>query len=166
MRDTVSAPPVDQAAFRQTMGLFPTGVGVVSVADDSDTPHGFTANSLVSVSLDPMLICWSLQNGSSQFDLFAEAERFAISILRDDQAYLATRYAARGNSLMERADFEWTAAGLPVLSGAIATVECRRWSTYPAGDHTMIFGEVIGLTAHAGAAPLGYFGGEFCRIAD
>ncbi|MEM6475063.1 MAG: flavin reductase family protein [Pseudomonadota bacterium] len=157
---------VDQAAFRQAMSLFATGVCVVSVLDDDDTPHGFTANSLVSVSLEPLLVCWSLQNSSTQFDLFAGAEEFAISILGQGQEELATRYAARGNALRDLADFGHTVRGLPVIEGAIATVECRHWSTYPAGDHTMIFGEVIGLASHPEEAPLGYFRGGFRKIAD
>ena len=157
---------VDQAAFRQAMSLFATGVCVVSVQDADGAPHGFTANSLVSVSLEPLLVCWSLQNSSSQFDLFAGAEEFSISILGEEQAHLATRYAARGNALRDPADFDLTPRGLPVIGGAIAQVECRRWSTYPAGDHTMIFGEVLGLDSHPDKAPLGYFRGGFRKITD
>lgn len=166
MDDTVSTNPVDPAAFRQAMGLFATGVGIVSLAKDDGTPSGITANSIVSVSLEPMLVSWSIQNGSSQFDLFAKAEHFAISILNADQRDLALRYAARGDSLTQAADFEQSAQGFPVITGAVGTIECRHWSSFEAGDHTMIFGEVVGIQSNAEVAPLGFFGGRFCRIAD
>jgi flavin reductase (DIM6/NTAB) family NADH-FMN oxidoreductase RutF len=158
--------PVDPAAFRQAMGLFATGVGIVSLAKPDGSPRGVTANSIVSVSLEPMLVSWSIQNGSSQFDAYATADQFAISILNADQRDLALRYAARGDTQTRAEDFDWTARGLPVIAGAVGTIECRRWSAYPAGDHTMIFGEVMGISASDGIDPLGFFGGRFCRIAD
>lgn len=166
MRDTVSAKPVDEAAFRQVMGLFSTGVCVVSRARDDGSPSGITANSFVSVSLDPMLVCWSIQNGSSQFDAFLNAPDFTISILNEDQQHLAKRYASRGDSLMRPDDFAWTETGLPIIANAIGHIECRHWSSYPAGDHTMIFGEVSALESRDDLRPLGFYAGRFCRIEE
>lgn len=166
LQDTAPAEPVDQAAFRQTMGLFATGVCVVSRMNDDGTPSGMTANSLVSVSLDPMLISWSIQNTSSQFAAYSEAQEFAISILSEGQHELALRYASRGDSQTLPSDFEWTSRGLPVVAGAVAHLECRHWSAYPAGDHTMIFGEVLSLMPRADVAPLAFFGGQFRGISD
>lgn len=166
MHKTSPVDPVDPAAFRQAMGLFATGVGIVSVVRPDGTPSGITANSIVSVSLEPMLVSWSIQNGSSLFDLYAGANDFAISILNADQRELALRYAARGDSLTKAEDFETTARGLPVICGAVGVIECSRWSAYPAGDHTMIFGEVVGIDAKSDVDPLAFFGGRFCRIGD
>lgn len=154
----------DAAAFRQVMGLFATGVGVVSLDRGERMPSGITANSIVSVSLEPMLVSWSIQNGSSQFAAYARADRFAISILGADQRDLALRYAARGDSQTRAEDFEWTERGLPVIAGALGTIECRHWGTYPAGDHTMILGEVEGIRTGAGGDPLAFFRGHFTRI--
>ena len=158
----------ERAEFRRLMGLFTTGVCVVSVARPGGAIAAMTVNSFVSVSLDPMLVCWSLQNGSSQFDTYAGADRFAVSILSEGQGDLARRYAARGDSQLRHDDFEWSADGLPVIRSALGHIECSRWSQYPAGDHVMILGEVTGLApAHgfdAVPAPLGFFNGQFCSI--
>ncbi len=148
------------------MGLFSTGVCIVSRARADGAPSGITANSFVSVSLNPMLVCWSIQNTSSQFEAFAKAEDFAISILNQDQQHLAQRYASRGDALMKPDDFSWTESGLPVIADAIGHIECRHWSSYPAGDHTMIFGEVSALEARNDLRPLGFYAGRFCRIED
>lgn len=164
MHNTSPVEPVDPAAFRQAMGLFATGVGIVSVVRADGAPSGITANSIVSVSLEPMLVSWSIQNGSSLFDLYADADQFAISILNSDQRELALRYAARGDSLTQSIDFETTERGLPVIAGAVGVIECRHWSAYPAGDHTMIFGEVVGIDTKDNIDPLAFFGGRFCRI--
>lgn len=154
--------------FRQLMGLFTTGVSVISIEMADNSMAAMTVNSFVSVSLDPMLVSWSLQNSSSQFDLYASADRFAVSILANDQAELAQRYASRGDSQLREDDFIRTGQGLPVIAGALGFLECRRWSDYLAGDHTMIFGEVTGLSARgpSGEAglPLGFFNGQFCGI--
>lgn len=176
MPDAEPADPALKADFRKLMGLFTTGVCVVSAGSRGDRPAaatgpimGMTVNSFVSVSLDPMLVCWSLQNSSSQFSEWLEAERFAISILAETQQALARRYAARGSSGLIGSDFDWSESGLPVVKGALAHIECRGWATYPAGDHTMILGEVTRLDAPATsdtAAPLGFFRGRFCRISE
>jgi flavin reductase (DIM6/NTAB) family NADH-FMN oxidoreductase RutF len=165
VQDEALTGPADAAAFRQVMGLFATGVGIVSLARADRQPSGITANSIVSVSLDPMLVCWSIQNTSSQFAAYARAQHFAISILHADQRELALRYAARGDSQTRAEDFEWTGRGLPVIARALGTIECRHWASYPAGDHTMILGEVLGIRTRTGGDPLAFFKGHFCQIA-
>lgn len=168
MSDVQQAETPSTAEFRKLMGLFTTGVCVVSVEAGEHGVAGMTVNSFVSVSLEPLLISWSLHNSSSQFDLFAKADRFAISILSEGQNELALRYAARGDSLLNTEDFVRSAQGLPVVEGAIAHLECRNWSEFVAGDHTMIFGEVTGLSPHTdetdARSPLGFFNGQFCSI--
>lgn len=161
---------LDTDEFRRLMSLFATGVCIVSTAKPGGAPGGITVNSFVSVSLDPMLVCWSLQNNSSQFDLYANAENFAISILAEDQIDLARRYAARADTQHLDGDFEIAESGLPTVIDALAVIECKLWSVYPAGDHTMILGEVVRLGGgrhhDRPVTPLGFFNGKFCRIGD
>lgn len=165
-----SADAANQAEFRKLMGLFATGVCVIAFnreghENEPGAISAMTINSLVSVSLDPMLLCWSLQNGASQYDEYLGAEDFTFSILADGQQTLARRYAARGDTSLNAGDFERGDGGLPVLKGALATFECRRWNSYPAGDHTMILGEVQAMSHADGNKPaLGFFDGRFCAI--
>ncbi|MEM7689016.1 MAG: flavin reductase family protein [Pseudomonadota bacterium] len=170
LHDVLPADPLDTAAFRRLMGQYATGVCVVSApatVDGMDNAiAGITVNSFVSVSLDPLLVAWSLGNASSQFDLWTKAPAFAISILAQDQQDLARRYAVRGSRELDRADFESTQNGLPVIAGALGYLECRHWSLYPAGDHTMVFGEVTGMRQAANGRPLTFFGGAFGKVAD
>lgn len=166
MPATAPDTPAPALAFRELMGQFATGVAVVAFVDKGAGKAGaisaMTINSFVSISLDPMLVSWSLQNGSSQYAAYAGAERFAISFLAEGQQALARRYAARGDSGLVEADFEPGAEGLPVIRGALAHFACRRYAVHPAGDHTLILGEVIGMAqAPAGGRPLVFFGGRF-----
>lgn len=167
-----SGTPVSTAAFRELMGQFATGVCVVAVEPpkqvDERAVAAMTINSFVSVSLEPVLVCWSLHNSSSQFDLFAGAERYSVSILAQGQSDLALRYAARADTQLRAADFEASAAGLPVIAGSIGHFECRSFARHLAGDHTMILGEVTGMSTpphnYDDPAPLGFFNGKFCSI--
>jgi len=154
------------ADFRKSMGQFPTGVCVVALDADEGNIAAMTINSFVSVSLDPLLICWSLHNNSKRFDLFAKAERFSISILSADQGEQALAYASRGETAVRISDFERSTGGLPVIAGALTSFECQGFANHPAGDHTMILGKVIGLTGAAdeSAKALGFFRGEFVSM--
>ena len=170
MHDILPADRIEPAAFRRLAGQFATGVCVVAASAPAEGSGGalagITVNSFVSVSLEPLLVAWSLQNSSSQFALWSTAPDFTISILAEDQHEIARRYAARGSSALQASDFARTDRGLPVIAGALGHIECRQWSLYPAGDHTLVFGEVIGIAQTGSGRPLGYFGGAFCRITD
>jgi len=164
-----SAPDIsaDTRAFRQLMGQFATGVAVISLVPPGGGVSAMTINSLVSISLDPMLVSWSLQNSASLYDAYAGAEAFAFSILADSQQTLARRYAARGDSALDPADFEPGPSGLPVIRGALAHIACRRFAVHPAGDHTLILGAVTGIAQAdtVSGRPLLFFGGRFGEMA-
>ncbi len=163
--------PVDERAFRSLMGQFATGVCVVATERAGSGPVGITVNSFVSVSLEPMLVGWSLHNSATQFDVWSKADAFSISILADNQQALARTYASHevlGDPLK---DFAHGQSGMPHIVGALGYLECRPWKLVPAGDHTMILGEVTGLyraEALDGAAPqpLLFFGSAFRKIAE
>ncbi|WP_162627594.1 flavin reductase family protein [Erythrobacter sp. KY5] len=171
-QDMTEASPPSTSEFRKLMGQFATGVCIVAVETEGGGVAAMTINSLVSVSLEPMLVCWSLHNSSSQFELFSRAERFTISILAEDQAELALRYAARGDTQLDADDFELTRGGLSSIVGSVGHFECRQYSSHPAGDHTMLLGEVTGMSplrgqdsdGERGASPLGFFKGRFFSI--
>lgn len=157
----------DTRAFRQVMGQFATGVAVISLVPPGGGVSAMTINSLVSISLDPMLVSWSLQNSASLYEAYAGAEAFAFSILAESQQALARRYAARGDSALDPADFAPGPSGLPVIRGALAHIACRRFALHPAGDHTLILGAVTGIAQAdtASERPLVFFGGRFGEMA-
>ena len=166
MRDAQTKALPTPAEFRKAMGHFPTGVCVVALEAEAGEILAMTINSFVSVSLDPLLICWSLHNSSGRFDLFANADRFTVSILAADQGELAVAYASRELKAVREHDFELSPQGLPVLKGTLASFECDAFAQHEAGDHTMILGRVVGLNGppEAGAQALGFYGGEFIPV--
>lgn len=166
MRDDPAKALPTSAEFRKAMGHFPTGVCIVALETDAGDIAAMTINSFVSVSLDPLLVCWSLHNSSGRFELFSKAERFSISILAADQGDLAKAYASREAATVSAADFAKSTQGLPILKGSLASFECQAFAQHPAGDHTMILGQVTGLSdlPPSGAQALGFYGGEFLSV--
>ena len=130
----------DTTDLRRAFGRFATGVTVVTV----QTPHGpmgMTANSFSSVSLDPALVLWSPGIASKRHDAFADATQFAVHILGTDQQALADHFASNGDGFDQ---FEWGTGtnGAPTLAGCLATFHCDTFAVHPAGDHSIILGQV------------------------
>src|SRR5262245_37345585 len=87
---------LDSRAFRDTLGQFATGVAVVTARTSAGETVGLTINSFASVSLDPPLVLWSLDRGSDRFQVFMQAERFAVNVLSDECLTLSQRLAKKG----------------------------------------------------------------------
>lgn len=141
-------PPLTGPAFRQAMSRFATGITVVT-APGPDGPMGFTANSFSSVSLHPPLVQWSIALSSRRYEVFAAAPFFAIHVLSAQQLPLAMNFSQRGDGFEA---FEWfgDANGVPILPDTLARFDCKHYTRHPAGDHSIILGEVTGVATRAG----------------
>jgi flavin reductase (DIM6/NTAB) family NADH-FMN oxidoreductase RutF/DNA-binding IclR family transcriptional regulator len=147
-RDEKPSPRFDARELRNVLGAFVTGVTVITTLDRDGRPHGLTANSFSSVSLDPPLVLWSQSLEAPSYPVFRDAERFAISILAEHQSHIAQHFARGGDKKFAGVEIEPGLSGLPLISGAAAYLECRRVANYPGGDHAVFMGEVDHI-AHA-----------------
>lgn len=155
---TFQPSPQHLRAYRNALGQFATGITVVTAMSDQG-PTGMTANSFTSVSLEPPLVLWCLSKKSQRCAVFRAANRFAISVLRENQFDLAMAFAKDGdhftssNSVMGE-------TGLPLLRDALASFECTLENVMDAGDHTVQLGRVDSVT-FAGGDPLIFHSGHF-----
>lgn len=154
----------DQRAFRDTLGCFATGVCIVSATDKEGRPVGLTVNSFTSVSLDPPLVLFCLDNRSESLTAFLEAPGFALSILSADQQALSNRFAR------DPAATRWDGVaavtgkgGAPLIQGALAALDCSLHAIHPGGDHTILVGRVLGYANQKGA-PLLYYRGAYAAL--
>jgi flavin reductase (DIM6/NTAB) family NADH-FMN oxidoreductase RutF len=154
--------------FRLVMGHFVTGVSVVT-AFDGERPAGITVNALSSVSLEPPLVMVALDRRRFITPVIRSAGRYAVSILGEDQQALSDCFAGAAVT-PGRDDFcgaAWRpgATGLPLLDGAIATLECTTVETFSAGDHDLFIGRVEALGSEADrGGPLLYYRRQYLRI--
>ena len=154
-------PSFSSTEFRAALGMFATGVTVVTARAASGELIGLTANSFNSVSLDPPLVLWSLSRAAGSMALFTAGSHYAINILAADQKALAERFALKGADRYAGVAFAEGVGGAPLLDGAVASFECFNRSRYEEGDHVIFVGEVERCSHRAGIAPLLFHGGRF-----
>ncbi len=153
---------VDPREFRRTMGLFATGVTVITTRAD-DSVHGMTANSVASVSLDPLLVLVCIDNRAHMRALITASGRFAINILGEHQKRLSGHFA--GRKLPDIAVTFADVAGVPTLPGSLASLICTVDRVVAAGDHIVVFGRVDALARTGGdERPLIYYAGTYREL--
>ncbi|MEK3934903.1 flavin reductase family protein [Sporosarcina sp. FSL W7-1349] len=136
---------VNQTLFRDVMGNYPTGVTVVTTKDGQGTPVGLTVNSFASVSLDPLLILWSIDHAVSSLDVFKEAGKFAVNILAGDQPDLCKTFASKDTDRFANCVWKTSEHGLPVIENTFAVLQCETYKMVEAGDHTIMIGKVLDI---------------------
>ena len=154
--------------FRAVMGHFVTGITVVTTFADG-APQGITVNALSSVSLEPPLVMVALDRRRFITPSVRAFGRYAVNVLSEDQQALSDCFA--GAPVLPGRDAfcgaAWTpgSTGLPLLDGAIATLECTVVETFRAGDHELFIGRVDAL-GHSDqrAMPLLYYRRRYLRI--
>lgn len=161
---------IDQRAFRDAMSLFASGVTVIA-ADDGAEAHAMTAASFASVSLEPPLglVCVSLR--SPLLPILRRAGRFAVHILAADQAETALLCASgphdQRRALLDRAPGPRPERA-PILPGALARFEMALHAEHPGGDHAVVLGRVLAITAvdrETAPAPLSWWRGQLGALA-
>jgi len=155
---------LDSRAFRNALGQFATGVCVITAHPRGFKPFGMTVNSFASVSLDPPLVLWSLQNNSDCFAAFNVADKFCVNVLTTDQKDLSGQYAKKGNHDLDEAHFRIGKTGNPVLRGALASFECTMWNRYDGGDHIILVGKVEEFSTNTNASPLAFHAGQYREL--
>lgn len=150
------------SAFRGCVGEFATGVAVVT-AEHEGVPAGMTLNAFTSVSLDPLLVLVSLGSGSRTLHATSASRRFAVSILRREQHEVALAFSEPG-APFPLGSVERDRESYLTVSGAAAVLRCEVERIEPAGDHSLVLGEVVSI-AHGGGEPLVFHRGRFGGLA-
>ncbi|GLC86896.1 flavin reductase family protein [Lysinibacillus piscis] len=133
------------AAFKRALGNYPTGVTVVTACTDTNEPIGLTVNSFASVSLDPLLILWSLDKKSQLHPYFTTTQKFAVNILASNQEQLCTLFASKIPDRFAQVKWAYSPHNLPILHNVAAVLQCQTVRQVDAGDHTIIIGQVLDI---------------------
>jgi flavin reductase (DIM6/NTAB) family NADH-FMN oxidoreductase RutF len=159
--DDAGLPDID--TFRRAMGRFVTGVTMLTTRS-RDVDYAMTASALTSVSLEPLLMLVCIEREARFHDTVLEAGIWGISVLSGRDRPGADWLATRGRPLHGQLDriphHHGPQTGVALLNEALATFECRTTAVHPAGDHSIVVGEVVSVTGttHAGEALVYYLG--------
>lgn len=157
---------LDPQIYRQTMGHFATGVTVV-ISQAGAATHAMTANSVTSVSLDPMLLLFCPSKHAALSQALDHTSAFTLNILRDDQQALSAYFAGLWTAPAPP-PFAFTPwRGAPRLEACLAALACQVRQVVDGGDHWIVVGQVVDL--HLGAEPrrpLVFFGGRYRHLLE
>ena len=146
---------VDEAAFKLAMSHFASGVTIVTTVHE-DTRFGMTVASFASLSLHPPLVLICVEKSVKSHDAIAGARKFGVSFLAAEQADISSRFASRREDKFEGVGVRTGMLGVPLIEGALTTIECTLYEQLPGGDHTIFVGEVVDVQTREGV-PLLYY---------
>jgi flavin reductase (DIM6/NTAB) family NADH-FMN oxidoreductase RutF len=159
------APPpaelLEAAEFRRTLGMFATGVTVITTRVGGQV-HGMTANAFMSVSLRPPLILISVDRRARMNGLLREGVRYGVSVLEERQTALSDRFAGRAIEDAAEPVFE-IVNDTPLVQAALAHLVARVVRSYWGGDHSLFLGEVE-YVRYGEGTPLLFHGGRYERF--
>ena len=143
--------PVDADQFRLAMGRFATGVTVLTTFSGGHD-HAMTANAITSVSMDPLLVLVCVEVDARFHDAIIESGVWGVSVLAAAQRPVAEWLSTQGRPLHGQLDRiahgRGPATGVALLDDALATLEVRSTAVHPAGDHSIVIGEVVSLSSN------------------
>jgi flavin reductase len=157
----------DASVLRSAFGTFATGVTVVTVGGDD--PHGMTANSFTTVSLDPPLVLVCVDCSAVMHRSLTATGRFGVSVLASHQEKVARHFANKhrelGTAQFEVVDwFPGPLTDAPLISDALAHFECELWRRYDGGDHCIFVGRLLSLDQASDQDALLFCGGQFSQL--
>jgi flavin reductase (DIM6/NTAB) family NADH-FMN oxidoreductase RutF len=150
--------------LREVLGLYPTGITVVTVRSADGELYGVTVNSFSSVSLDPPLVLFSLSRKLPTLTAVLSAKTFAVHFLRDDQKQVSARFARAQSNKWEDVVYRDGQTGCPVLEGSLAVLECSLYAQYDGGDHVIVLGRVEHIEKDPGCHALVFYRGRYHTV--
>jgi 3-hydroxy-9,10-secoandrosta-1,3,5(10)-triene-9,17-dione monooxygenase reductase component len=156
-------PGPEPRAFRDALGRLATGVTFVTAAPDGE-PAGLIVNSLTSVSLEPPLVSFCPSRSSLTWCRMRRARRFGVNVLGRQHEQFAIRAAPAGADRFADLDWEPGRGGVPMLTDALASLECSIVAEHPAGDHWIVVGRVDDLHISPNKNPLVFLAGAFRAV--
>ncbi len=148
------------------MGSFATGVTVITTAHAGEV-RGMTANSVTSVSLEPLSVLVCVNHEAITHRILSAGRVFCVNILTDAQEALS-RACARPDTpeaALEGVPFRVGQTGAPIIEGALAYLDCRVAASFEFGTHTIFVGEAIDLGGDDGR-PLMFYRGQYAKGLD
>ena len=133
---------VQAIEFRDALKDFPSGVTIITSADENGTPIGATVSAFSSLSLDPPLILVCLANWTRTAEAIRQRGSFVVNFLDESQGRLARHFAADIEDKFANVPYTLNSSGTPYLDECHLRLECSLETAYNGGDHEIFVGRV------------------------
>lgn len=159
--------PIEDADFRALFRRHPAGVVVVTLADPvHQRPVGFTATSLVSVSLDPPIAAFSISRTSSAWPSLSGVDHAVLNFLGTEALEISTRFATSGIDRFAETDWSVLTSGEPVLDVANSWARVQILDRHPAGDSHLVVAALGEARVDGGREPLVFHDRTYYRLGE
>ena len=158
--------PVDGDVLRGAMREWTTGVAVVT-SRWGDSEHGMTVNSLSSVCLDPAMVSVNLAHGTRTQQMVEQSGFFGVTILAEDQAEIADRFAGRIAEEQDRfhgLELYILDSGAAMIRSGLVSLDCRVVQSIALTHSTLYIAEVIAVQHNRAGDPLIYHQRVYHRL--
>jgi flavin reductase ActVB len=154
--------PISGDAYRQIGRAAAGAVSVVAAGDSaSGTLVALTVSSFVTLSFDPPLVMFAIQQSADSYTKMVESKAFGVSLLNVGQSSVAQRFARKGPEKTADMRFDCGARlGVPLIPAALAQIECLTNQIFLSGDHAIVVGLVEGASTRDGQ-PLLYYARQY-----
>ncbi|VTU38479.1 NADH-dependent flavin reductase [Variovorax sp. PBL-E5] len=148
---------VSESDFKSAMRALPAGISAVTCGS-GDEMVGMIVSSLTSISADPPMVGFFAHQNSSIRAKLLESGRFAANVLGEEHHDVISTFLSAPQGLARFANGSWAEGDhqVPVLTDALASMECDIVCTHPLGTHDLIVGK-IRKTACSSANPVVHF---------
>ncbi len=137
---------MDPALKKKVLREFTYGLFVITCAD-GDEVNGFTANWITQASFEPPMVVFAMENDTRSLEMIRRSGAYAVNVLPSGSRDFAGQMGRSSKQNPDKLDgvrYErGPVTGCPILADAVGWLECRLVSATPAGDHTLLLGEVV-----------------------
>ncbi len=154
--------PISGEIYKQIGSSTAGAVSIITAYDrNNGQVFGLTASSFVTLSFNPPLVMFAIQQNADSYSSMVSSQAFGVSLLSDRQAHLATLFARKGPEKSEQTTFEeGTTMHVPLIPEALGHIECLTSQIFISGDHAIVVGLVEQARTYPGQ-PLLYFARQY-----
>ncbi|MGP6175598.1 flavin reductase family protein [Corynebacterium sp. A21] len=136
---------IDPLVYRRTLGSYPTGVSVITVAGN-EGPSGMVVGTFTSISLDPPIVGFFPKSDSSTLTDIIQAGHFCVNVLSSDHEHLSRKFCRPREERFDGVPTSLAPSGAPQLDDALLWIDCTLERVVPVGDHVLVTGRVHDLS--------------------
>lgn len=148
---------MDDAAITWVLDTFPYGLYTVTIHWNGED-HAMLASWVTQASFVPAMVAISIENESRMLPMIREARSFGMNVLSQKQKRLAEKLGRTSFQAAQKLKGVALKPGprfrVPILADGLGWLECRLIGTLPAGDHTLVLGEVVEAGRERDGEPL------------
>lgn len=152
---TITKPEAGTAAVKDMFARTPTGVFAVCVDIDGGV-EGFVVSSFVGISIEPPLVGFFVQEGSTTWPMLVDAPAFGLSLLGTSHGGAVGQMAGKGGERFDGVGTDLLPSGAVVLQDAVISMEATLFSEVPVGDHRLVVLRIREVFSGVGGDPLVY----------